>query len=358
MTELPKENLDLILMANLQQNRVKSAHIKRTTTHREEKERQRASVKFFLHGKQVCKFTYLFAHGVGNTRYRNLCKHYDAHGFTPRRHGTTERCAANALSLNDEQNVINFITNFADYNAMPLPGRMPKMKDYTVMMLPSDVTKANLWRKYVRACADSSSKAVGLTKFKNIWKLYLPHIAVMKVSSDLCDTCQQNNNLIMKAVNCTEEEKSARLKQQENHLVLAKVCGAYYKQQCEDSSNFWNSLSDEQKQSGNELAGTIHISFDYAQNVLIPHSPQQVGPIYFKTPRKCHLFGVCAESLPKQVNYLIDEGELTGKGANETISYLHHYFESENAIKCKILICIVTTVVARTKTMPSFNICV
>ena len=337
MTELPKENLDLILLANLQQNRVNSAHTKQSSTHKEEKDRQRASVKFFLHGVQVCKATYLFAHAVGNTRYRNICKHYDTHGFTPRRHGNTGRCAANALSLNDERHVINFITTFAEYNAMPLPGRMPKMKDYTVMMLPSDVTKANLWRTYTRACGDISSKAVGLTKFKNIWKLYLPHIAVMKISSDLCDTCQQNNNLIMKSVNCTEDEKSACLKQQENHLALAKECRAYYKQQCEDSSNFWNSLNDEKKQSGYELAGTVHISFDYAQNFLIPHSPQQVGPIYFKTPRKCHLFGICAESVPKQVNYLIDEGELNGKGANETISYLNHYFESENAINCKNL---------------------
>ena len=69
-----------------------------------------------------------------------------------------------------------------------------------------------------------------------------------------------------------------------------------------------------------------YVSFDYAQNVLIPHSPQQVGPTYFKTPRKCHLFGICAVSLPKQANYLIAEGELTGKGANEIVSYLHHYF--------------------------------
>ena len=185
---------------------------------------------------------------------------------------------------------------------MPLPGKMPRMKDYTVMMLPSDVTKANLWRQYSRACAESSSPDVCLTKFKNIWKLYLPHIAIMKISTDLCDTCQQNNNFIMKSVNCTEAEKSARLKQQEDHLALAKECRAYYKQQCEDSSEFWNSLSDEQKQSRNQLDGTIHVSFDYAQNVLIPHSPQQVGPIYFKTPRKCHLSGICAESLPKQVN--------------------------------------------------------
>ena len=41
--------------------------------------------------------------------------------------------------------------------------------------------------------------------------------------------------------------------------------------------------------------------------------------------------------MPKQVNYLSDEGELTGKGAIEKISYLHHYFESENATKCKNL---------------------
>ena len=93
--------------------------------------------------------------------------------------------------------MINFITTFADCNAMSLPGRMPKMKDYMVMMLPSDVTKANLWRTCTRACGDLSSKAVRLTKFKNIWKLYLPHNAVMKISSDLCDTCQQNNNLFL-----------------------------------------------------------------------------------------------------------------------------------------------------------------
>ena len=49
------------------------------------------------------------------------------------------------------------------------------------------------------------------------------------------------------------------------------------------------------------------------------------------------MFGICAESMPKQVNTLIDEGELTGKEANETISFLNHYFESEIAISCKSL---------------------
>ena len=60
--------------------------------------------------------------------------------------------------------------------------------------------------------------------------------------------------------------------------------------------------------------------------------------------------------MPKQVNYLIDEGELTGKEANETISYLNHFLNLKMLSTVKILICIVTTVVVRIKTKPSFTI--
>ena len=31
--------------------------------------------------------------------------------------------------------------------------------------------------------------------------------------------------------------------------------------------------------------------------------------------------------MPKQVNYLIDEGMASGKGSNAVISYLHHFFD-------------------------------
>ena len=129
----------------------------------------------------------------------------------------------------------------------------------------------------------------------------------------------------MKSVNCSEAEKSERLRTQEEHLARARECREYYRSQCNEASEYMSSLSGEQS-SKDVIEGPVHISFDYAQNLQIPHMPQQVGPIYFKTPRKCHLFGVCCEGLPKQINYLIDEKDLTGKGANETISYLEHYF--------------------------------
>uniref|UniRef100_A0A1X7UKZ0 DUF7869 domain-containing protein n=1 Tax=Amphimedon queenslandica TaxID=400682 RepID=A0A1X7UKZ0_AMPQE len=90
----------------------------------------------------------------------------------------------------------------------------------------------------------------------------------------------------------------------------------------------------------------VHYSFDYAQQVTFydnyesvsssltflkvhyPSSPPQAGPIYFLTPRKCGIFGVCCEAIPQQVNFLIDESFDTGKEANPVISMVHFYLKN------------------------------
>ena len=58
---------------------------------------------------------------------------------------------------------------------------------------------------------------------------------------------------------------------------------------------------------------SAHYSFDMAQQVFYPSDPLQPGPVYFLTPRKCAIFSVCCESLPRQVNYLIDEAVDVGR---------------------------------------------
>ena len=70
---------------------------------------------------------------------------------------------------------------------------------------------------------------------------------------------------------------------------------------------------------------TLHLSFDFAQNMCYPHDPLQPGPLYFLVERKVHLFGICCEAIPRQVNYLMDEAHCIGKGANTVISLLHYY---------------------------------
>ena len=72
---------------------------------------------------------------------------------------------------------------------------------------------------------------------------------------------------------------------------------------------------------------TLSYSFDHAQQIHYPNSPQQPGPLYFKTPCKCGIFGVCDEGSNSQVNYLIDEAQSCGKGANSIVSMVHHYLK-------------------------------
>jgi len=63
-----------------------------------------------------------------------------------------------------------------------------------------------------------------------------------------------------------------------------------------------------------------HYSYDWAQNVHVPHSDQQVSKIYYLSPRKVHLFGIQDEAVREQINYVLDEDEIIGKGPNGTLS--------------------------------------
>jgi hypothetical protein len=80
------------------------------------------------------------------------------------------------------------------------------------------------------------------------------------------------------------------------------------------------------KRPPNKTPISAHYSFDMAQQVFYPNDPLQPGPMYFLTPRKCAIFGVCCEAIPRQINYLIDEAVDMGKGSNAIVSMLHHFF--------------------------------
>ncbi|PKC73669.1 hypothetical protein RhiirA1_437444 [Rhizophagus irregularis] len=91
---------------------------------------------------------------------------------------------------------------------------------------------------------------------------------------------------------------------------------------------------------------SAHITYDWAQNVHVPYSSQQVGSLFFKSPRKVHLFGVCnTGNFPhtEQTNYVIDEGEMPddgklGKGVNCTISLVWHAIKKYNCGEKKLII--------------------
>ena len=105
--------------------------------------------------------------------------------------------------------------------------------------------------------------------------------------------------------------KQLVLKQAKLHMERAKYEQQFYKLQCqkskEDLKKFYclpDGTYTTTKCNTYLLSGhmTLHLRFDYAQQVHFPSDPMQPGPIYFLTPRKCGLFGVCCEGIPKQVN--------------------------------------------------------
>ena len=183
------------------------------------------------------------------------------------------------------------------------------------------MTKRYVYRQYCAVCTQKGEIPVCRRKFENLWSELLPHIANMKPATDLCETCQKNIVQIMRSTNLSDVDKSESLKEAELHLTLATKERELYNTECMRAV--------EEMKVHPSSPEVVHFSFDFAQQLHFPNSPQQVGPLYFLTPRKCQLFGICSEGNAKQVNYLIDENDNPGKGANCVISMLHHFLESK-----------------------------
>jgi hypothetical protein len=59
----------------------------------------------------------------------------------------------------------------------------------------------------------------------------------------------------------------------------------------------------------------------------VPHSDQQIGKVYYLSARKVHLFGIQDEAVHEQINYVLNENELLGKGPNGTLSLVSKTIE-------------------------------
>ncbi len=121
------------------------------------------SYNFGFQGHPVCRKSFMFLHNISEKRYKNLCKHFDKNGLTPRVHGNTGRRPVRSFGPETERHALVFIEHYAAVHAMPMPGRMPNIRDYSVMMLPSDTTKAGLWEQYKQACEESNETYVRYT---------------------------------------------------------------------------------------------------------------------------------------------------------------------------------------------------
>ena len=317
--ELTSDELDMLILGRLDGHTKQRVGMKRFRSY------------YFVRGHQVCRKTFLFLHCISKKRLLNLKSHLRRNGLVPRVHGNQKGTPHNRTPHSALHNVVSFIDNYAQREGLSLPGRVPGYKSFRIKLLPTSTTKAELWRSYKHAAEVRGYTVVGYTKFVQIWNDFLPFIKIMQPSTDLCHTCQKNTEKISGCAGTSEEDKISAVEAHQDHLRKAKREREIYNSAVDASKDFLKchpTISLLSRSRPCSLKGTVHYSYDYAQQVHYPSNPEQPGPIYFKTPRKCGIFGICCESLPRQINYFIDESVATGKGANATISYVHDFLEN------------------------------
>ena len=295
------------------------------------KKRVRATLRYVVDGRPVCKSAFLYTMDVGTKQFKNLLKHLEENGPVPREHGNRTRRPHNALTFPVVKACVQFIKNHADEFGIPHPAPLHGRATDPPVFLPASHNFKTVHVKYVASCADI--RPVGYSSFRGIWHQCLPNIKFMTPRTDVCDNCERLRQAVVSAR--TEEEKTEACRCFSEHIKAAQVEREYYKQ-CSVAAN--GELVAKQAHyhppymACSQDLFDVHYTFDFAQMVQLPHMSRQVGPIYFKTPRKVQLFGVCSDGLPRQINYLIDEAQCMGPngtkshGSNAVVSLLHHFF--------------------------------
>jgi hypothetical protein len=318
LKEMEKSEQELLIMASLIGN------IETETTQRGKK-RQRSHYQFTFKGRGVCKKTFMVLFNVGKHALQNIMKHVQEHSVTPRVHKNSGRKPLKALDFETIKAVVQFLSNFADEFGIPQPAA-PRGRDGDApVYLPSDNTKVMVHQLYTDTCAQRVPpiRVVKYSTFNNIWRSCMPHIKIANPREDVCATCEMLRKLVVDSV--TEEEKLESTQKLQEHVLLAQ----------KERETYNTCVKRAREAGGNDHY--VHYTFDFSQNVCIPHHARQMGPVYFTSLRKVQIFGFRIDGIPSQLNFLIDENETIGPdgssthGPNAVLSMIHWALETRHS---------------------------
>lgn len=164
----------------------------------------------------------------------------------------------------------------------------------------------------------------------------------MTPRTDVCSICEDMRQRVSLAL--TEEEKIECTTDFQVHIEDAQAEYDFYKLTTNLAKTEYDFFKADQQISEHSYGlcplpcsremTKCHYTFDFAEQLHLPHHSRQVGPIYFKVPYRVQLFGVCDEARPQQINYLFGEKDTIGvngskcHGPNSVISMLHHFFQT------------------------------
>lgn len=147
-----------------------------------------------------------------------------------------------------------------------------------------------------------------LRSFLKIWRTRWTTLRVLTFGTDFCDTCMQLKNRI--SITCDEEARRILINAGNKHR--------------QDAFNEYKLYIDTCKRVEKDPSQTeIHLTFYFAEKVLLPALKRQPGQLHFVTGLKFDIFGVASSNVNKILLYGLPEGHWPqGRTANEVLSML------------------------------------
>lgn len=252
--------------------------------------RRRAAYRYSFEGEEVCVGAFRHVYEISHKVFKNISKHISENGPVPREHGNLRRRPVNAFTFLEVKFCVDFVKTYADLHGLPYPapthGRAAKPPVY----LPASESYKSMHKTYISVSQEQSVRHTGKSTFISIWKACLPHIKFMDPRADVCSVCENCRAAVAAAV--AEADKLAAIEKFSKHIAEAQRERELYRSATLDAAAALQNRpphAPPYEPCSSDIAA-VHYTFDFAQQVTLPHMARQPGPLYFKTPRKVQLF--------------------------------------------------------------------
>lgn len=276
----------------------------------------------------VCRNFFMVYNCIGQHVLKSILSSLRSDKFSLFEHGRVGRQGLlYSNGVKTRKKVRKFLKRFAHIHGLPMPGGLTSK---SVVLLPSDMTVLSIFNVF----RESNVGEISYETFRQTWSIASPNIKIMSKATDVCETCFFFRQYALRS---KADELQGILDEWELHRNLASSARQFYKDTCIMFKAQWMFLPPNMRQELQDKRGVsmqhspveyMVYSFDFAQNVYLPFSSQQPGPVYFKSMFQVFDFGFACEGIGTMKHLLFNERQKVKKGGNCVVSLVHAGLET------------------------------
>eukprot|EP00056_Hartaetosiga_gracilis_P011150 m.166967 g.166967 ORF g.166967 m.166967 type:complete len:609 (+) comp13459_c0_seq1:194-2020(+) len=150
------------------------------------------------------------------------------------------------------------------------------------------------------------------------WRRYFPHVKQGTSKTDVCDDCSK---LFRRAFPYKGTNGLTKLEKLQRVMAMDTL-----RQHLGDVEAERKVFKEYLKKTRDSNGKSVHVSFDFSQNVRLPMLQIEPKQLFFTTGKIIDIFGIANTTDLKQHNFLLEEGKWKrDKGPNGVLSMLHFY---------------------------------